>query len=256
MKFLYDKLKLKNHEKTKGRKLSISATDTITLSLYKQVMGITTKLRLFDMFKLPCTYKTLVVNMNRFSRFAMVILVILTLVMKSNRKEAHLIKHIDSTDIPVCLNKNAKKHKTMAALANWGVTGKGSFYGLKLHLVSDLKKKILSLCFTSGNVDDRKVVIKLNKGLYGIFIANAGYISKELQREFYEEHKRILFAKPRKNIGKLMTSWQSSLYKTRMLIELNFRSLKMFHGLVTSLPRSVIGYLANYTYSLLAYVLA
>ena len=41
-----------------------------------------------------------------------------------------------------------------------------------------------------------------------------------------------------------------------MLIELNFRNLKMFYGLVTSLPRSIDGYLANYVHSVLGYVLA
>jgi len=52
---------------------------------------------------------------------------------------------------------------------------------------------------------------------------------------------------------KLMTEFEEWPYSTRMLIELNFRNLKMFYGLVTSLPRSVDGYLANYIYSLLAY---
>jgi len=55
---------------------------------------------------------------------------------------------------------------------------------------------------------------------------------------------------------KIITKFQEFLYGTRMLIELNFRSLKMFYGLVTSLPRSVAGYLANYIYSLLAYQIA
>ena len=54
---------------------------------------------------------------------------------------------------------------------------------------------------------------------------------------------------------KLITEFQYHLYNTRMLIELNFRSLKMFHNLITSLPRSIDGYLSNYTHSLLAYVL-
>ena len=34
-----------------------------------------------------------------------------------NRSDAHLVKHTDSTDIPVCLNKNAKHHRTMRGLA-------------------------------------------------------------------------------------------------------------------------------------------
>ena len=52
---------------------------------------------------------------------------------------------------------------------------------------------------------------------------------------------------------KLATKFQTWLYGTRMQIELHPRSLKMFYGLVTSMPRSVDGYFANYIYSLLAY---
>jgi hypothetical protein len=79
--------------------------------------------------------------------------------------------------------------------------------------------------------------------------------SKDLERAFSIEHKRILFAKPHANMKRLATEWQTNLYNTCMLSELNFRNLKMFHGLETSLSRSVDGYLANYTHSLLSYVL-
>lgn len=79
--------------------------------------------------------------------------------------------------------------------------------------------------------------------------------TSKLQKEFYREHKRILFAKPRKNMKKLITAFQKRLYDTRMIIELNFRNLKMFYELVTSLPRSISGYFANYLYSILAYTL-
>jgi hypothetical protein len=190
--------------------------------------------------------------MNRFSLSA---LFILKTIFETNRKNAHLINHTDSTDIPVCLNKNAKYHKTMKLLSSWGHSGKGLFYGLKLHLTSDLKRKILSISFTSGNTGDRSQFLKLNKDLNGIFIADAGYVSKGLEKEFYQENKRILFSKPRKNMKKVITFFQKKLYDTRMIIELNFRNLKMFYGLITSLPRSIDGYLANYIYSILAYAL-
>ena len=88
-----------------------------------------------------------------------------------------------------------------------------------------------------------------------VFVADAGYISKDLEKKFYQENKRILFAKPRANMRVLATDWQTALYNTRFMIEYNFRSLKLFNGLVTSLPRSTSGYCAHYTYSLLAYVL-
>ena len=53
-------------------------------------------------------------------------LLILKSILISNQKNSHLIKHTDSTDIPVCLNKNASHHKTMRGLAEWGHSEKGS----------------------------------------------------------------------------------------------------------------------------------
>lgn len=253
VKFLYDKLKLDTREKNKGRKLAIKIPDIIALSIFKQKNKIETKKSIFEIFLPKCSYKTLVVNMNRFSKLA---LYLFCFMMNLNRREAHPIKHTDSTDIPVCLNKNARSHKTMNFLASWGHSGKGLFYGLKLHMTTDLKRRILAVRFTAANVHDKMVFLKLNKGLYGLFAADAAYTSQKLQEEFYEENKRILFAKPRKNMKKIMTWWQDMLYKTRMTIELNFRSIKLFYGLITSMPRSVNGYLANYIYSLLAYVIA
>ena len=237
-----------------GRKLAIAINEIITLALFKQTQGIATKKSVYEIFKnnLNCTYKTFIVNINRWSFLAAVIIMLL---IKMNRANQHLIKHIDSTDIPVCRFKNANAHKTMKGLAAFGRNSKGTFFGLKLHIVTDLKRKLLSFKFTSGNIDDREVVFELTKEIAGILIADAGYIKEKLQRKYYQENKRIMIAKPRVNMKKIMTKFEKKLYQTRMLIELNFRNLKMFYGLVTGLPRSVNGYLANYIYSLLAYQL-
>ena len=252
--FIYKKLELSKYENTTGRKLKISIPQTITLALYKQTQGIVAKKSIWNDFKkiLKCSYKTLVVNMNRRALLALFIIKIL---LKNNRKSSHLVKHTDSTDIPVCLNKNGKRHKTMYGLAEWGHSGKGWFYGLKLHLTADLVRNILSIAFAPGNVSDKAMFMKLNKHLEGIFVADAGYVSQGLEKEFCQENKRILFSKPRKNMRKIITFWQKRLYDTRMIIELQFRGLKMFYGLITSLPRSIDGYLANYIYSILAYAL-
>ncbi len=253
VKFLYKQLKLKIHKST-GRPLKILPQNVIALSIFKHQNGIPTKKSIWKIFKeeLKCSYKTLVVNMNRLSLYA---LLILKSILNWNQKNAHLVKHTDSTDIPVCLNKNSQKHKTMNGLASWGYSGKGLYYGLKLHLTSDLERKVLSFSLTPGNSSDREQFKKINKDLDGIFVADAGYTSEKLEKEFYQENKRILFAKPRKNMKKIITAIQSKLYDTRMLIELNFRNLKMLYNLVTSFPRSVDGYFANYIYSILASVL-
>lgn len=253
VKIFYKALRLGKQEKQRGRKLAIPIPEIIALSLFQKQTGISTKQSIYDIFQPDCSYKTLVVNMNRFVLLA---LMILKLLLKVNRGRQHLVKHTDATDIPVCTNRKAKNHKTMASLASWGHTGKGWFFGLKLHLTADLNQQILALRFTSGNTADSKAFLVLNQNLEGIFIADAAYVSEKLAREFHREGERILLSKPRKNMRKLASKWQTILYHTRMLVELNFRSLKCFYGLITSFPRSVDGYLANYIYSLLAYCLS
>ncbi len=226
--------------------------EVIALALFKQSQGIPTKKAIWKIFALTASYKTLVVSMNRLALYA---LLILQMILKEHQQHAHIVKHTDSTDIPVSLNKNAKYHKVMKDFASWGYSGKGFYYGLKMSITTDLNRKLLAVRFGSGNSNDRVTFMKMNKDIMGIFVALAGYIGKNLAQEFYVEHKRILFARPKANMKKLITAWQKRLYDTRMLIELNFRNLKMFYGLITSLPKSIDGYLGNYVYALLAYVL-
>lgn len=242
-----------NISKGTGRPLAITPEETIALSLFKQAQGIETKKSVWEIFAPRCSYKTMVVNMNRLFLHAALVL---KSILRWNQRHAHIVKHTDSTDVPVCLTKNGKRHRTMRDLATWAHGPKGWYFGLKMSITTDLKRSLLAVRFGSGNSNDRETFKEMNKDLMGIFAADAGYISKDLERDFFIEHKRILFAKPRANMKKLSTAFQTRLYDTRMLIELNFRNLKMFYGLETSLPRSIDGYLGNYIYSLLAYVLA
>jgi len=251
VKFFFKQLNLKITKST-GRTLALPPEETIAMSLFKQSQGIKTKKSVWQIFEPRCSYKTLAVNMNRFAVFA---LVILQAILRWNQKHAHVVKHTDATDIPVCLTKNGKHHKTMKDLASWGHGPKGWYYGLKMAITTDLRRNLLAIRFSSANADDRQVFKEMNAGMAGIFVADAGYVSRDLEKEFYIEHRRILFAKPRANMKRIATWWQTRLYDTRMQIELNFRNLKMFHGLETSLPRSVDGYFGNYSYALLAYVL-
>lgn len=254
VQIFYKGLRLDKLENDKGRKLAIPIPEILGLGVFKQYCGIPTKIRVYKIFKPDCSYKTLVVNINRFAVYAALIL---ALIIKANQRaeNQHLIKHTDSTDVPVCANKKAYRHKTMRNFAAWGHNGQDYFFGLKLHLTADLDRKILSIAFSSGNAADKNVFMALNHNLKGIFIADSSYVSEELAYEFYIEGKRILLAKPRKNMKKLATPLQNLLYNTRMQIEIHFGNLKQFYNLVTSLPRSVNGYLANYIYSLLAYLI-
>jgi len=251
--FLYEQLKLKHYEKATGRPRTLTNQYVITLALYKHTQGIPTRKQIYNDFKPACTYKTFNESINR---LLPVILRILLALITLNRRNAHLVKYTDSTDLSVCLNKNAKYHQTMRGLAKWGRSSKGFYFGLKLHVTTDFNGRLLAIKFTSANVDDRKPFMKLNEKLKGLFIADAGYISQKLAEEFHIEGERLLMAKPKANMKKLATLWQHILYNTRSRVEALFNNTKKFRGLVSSLPRSIDGYLCNYISALLAEVLA
>ena len=242
---------LKEYLKKTGRKLALTIIDTITLAVFWHLQGIVSKQSVYDTLNIAvyCCYKTFVVNINR---LAPVALQIIALILAHNRKFAHIIKHTDATDIPVCLLKNVDHHKTMKDLASMSKNSKGWYYGLKLHLTRDFLGKSLALRITTADGSDRETAKDMNRDLWGVIILDSGYVKTELQDEMNVEGKRIWLVKPYKSMKKLATIFENLLYDTRMMIETAFRNLKLFLGLVSSLPRSTSGYLANYVYAILA----
>ena len=236
-----------------GRPRKISQVDSAVLALYQHASTRATKKSVYDDFKdvLQCSYKTLVVSMNHASTLCAQILVIL---MRLNQRNQHVIKYTDATDIPVCLKKNADSHKTMKAFAEMGRSAKGWFYGIKLTITRDKDRRLLAILFTRANENDRDICRTINKDIYGIIILDAGYVSKALEKDMNIENKRWLLIRSFKSMKKIMTKWQKELYKGRFQIEFDFRNLKLFHGLVTSLPRSINGYFANYIHAVTSFV--
>ena len=239
---------------TSGRPRKISQIDALTLALYQHASTRATKKSVYEDFKdwLRCSYKTLVVSMNKAAELAMRLL---RIIMRYNYHNQHLVKYTDATDIPVCLKKNADEHKTMRSFAALGHSTKGWYYGLKMTLTRDANGRMLGIHFTAANANDRDIFREINKDIYGIIVADAGYVSKKLEKDMNKDYKRWLLIRPYKTMKKLMTPWQERLYHGRFQIEFDFRNLKMFHGFLTSLPRSVDGYFANYIHALVSFVL-
>ena len=249
------KLNLTHKNNPQGRPLKIDNENALTLALYQHASTRATKKSLYDDLKdlLNCSYKTLVVAINRASILAMKILAIF---MQIGKKHGHLVKYTDETDIPVCLKKNADSHRVMKAFAAIARSSKGWFYGLKMTMTRDASGTILGIRFTSPNKNDRDIFRSLNKDIDGIIVADAGYVSKELEKDMNSEGKRWVLIQPYKRMKKLALDWQLKLYRSRFRIEFDFRSLKLFYGLITSLPRSVNGYLANYINAICSFVLS
>ena len=238
-----------------GRPRKIQTIDALALALYQHQSTRVTKISVYRDLKnqLSCSYKTFVVSINSVGVLAGKILL---LIIQLNTNSAHLVKYTDATDLPVCLKKNADKHKVMKSLAGFGHSTKGWYYGLKMTMTRDAQGRLLGLRFTRPGANDRDIFRDINKDLMGILVADAGYVSKKMEQDMSIPYKRIVLIRPYKTMKKIATFWQLAIYRGRFQIEFDFRSLKLFHGLVTSMPRSIKGYLANYIHSLLSFVLS
>lgn len=246
-------LKFKEREHSKGRKPLLSNSDIVTCIIFKQRQNIATKKSLYEILEPPCSYNRFVAALNRAGKY---LASIITSVINFLRKESHIIKFTDSTELPVCLLKNSGHHRTMKGLSAMSKSSKGWFYGLKLHLSADVEGRVLGFKLTPGNSDDRKIFRRMNEKLRGLFVADAGYISKELEKAFFIENERALFTAARVNMKKLASPFQIAILNLRMKIEVHFRMLKVCYGLVTSFPRSIDGYLTHYLAAIAAHLLA
>src|SRR3989344_8026062 len=110
--FFSKKLQFNAPSNTTGRPLALPIEKVISLAIFKKKNNIATTRSLYEIFDLEkiCSYKTLVVNLIRWAKLGAVILFLL---LKVNRQNTDEVKHIDATEIPVCLFKNANRHQTM-----------------------------------------------------------------------------------------------------------------------------------------------
>lgn len=249
-------LQLSKHKS--GRKSCLNLAEVATISLIRSEYKIRTWDGLYKLltqrfsqeFHLP-VYKNFVETMNRSAK---ALLILINILLSINRKQAGTIKLVDSTTLPVCKNYRIYQHKTMKGVATRSKSSLGWFYGLKLHAMTDLAGNILELRFTTGNVNDRKILdVFLEKVHHSILLADAGYISPKLERKA-GENTNILLTCMRKNMKKCATFLDICLLNLRPRIEVLFSILKERLGLVTSLPRSVNGYLAHYIHTIFGYL--
>lgn len=242
-----------------GRKPSLNLSEIATISIIKSEYGIRTWKGLYNLlknkftyeFRLP-VYKNFVSLMNQNAKL---LLILINLLLQLNQQKAGVIKILDSTTLPVCKNYRIKRHRTMKTVATRSKSSLGWFYGLKLHALTDMFGNLLGIRFTTGNVDDRVVLDAFLEKLHNsIIVADAGYISNKLTKKA-SQNNNILLTCLRKNTRKLASFLDICLLNLRPRIEVLFSILKERLGLITSLPRSVNGYLAHYIHVLFGYLM-
>jgi hypothetical protein len=110
----------------------------------------------------------------------------LVCLLKSLRGEITEYLFIDSTPMAVCHNLRERKHKTFKGLVAKGKTSTGWFFGMKLHMIFNIKGEIVRLTITPGNVNDRAPVSQMVKDVTVKLIGDKGYLSKKLFQELFE----------------------------------------------------------------------
>lgn len=184
------------------------------------------------------------------------IVFLLHIFMAMNRAESTgKVMILDTVALPVVNNKRIFGY-SVTEFAARGKSSMGWFYGFKLHILISQDGKLLKIKITPGNVSDKnhKLVLDIFKKLEGLAIADAGYVSEELQKKLLRQGIHLITG-AYKNMKKLITSAQHKLLKLRQLVETVNGSIKYRKGCVSSLPRSLDGYLWRYLSAVFAFAL-
>ncbi len=194
-----------------------------------------------------------IVSYNRFVELMPSAMIGLLLYLNLRKGKCSGINFIDSTCIPVCHPRRAKRNKVFKDLAGWGRNSVDWYFGFKLHLIINERGEILAFKLTPGNVDDRKPVPDLTQKIFGKLFGDKGYISQKLWQKLWDNGLKLItpFKKNMKN--KLLPLFEKILLRKRALIETVNDQLKNISQIAHTRHRSVANFLVNLVAGLIAY---
>ncbi|MDP5015824.1 MAG: IS982 family transposase [Dolichospermum sp.] len=163
------------------------------------------------------------------------------------------INFIDSTSIPICHPKRARRNKVFKGLAGWGKSSICWYFGFKLHLIINDQGELMAFQITPGNVDDRVPVPTLTKKIFGKLFGDKGYISQKLWQELWSNGLKLITPFKKNMRNKLLSLEEKLMLRKRSLIETVNDQLKNISQLAHSRHRSVGNFMVNVTAALIAY---
>ena len=140
------------------------------------------------------------------------------------------IYYSDSSCLPVCHLKRSRRHKTFVAIAEYGHTPVGWFFGLKLHIVTNNQGELLAFKITKGNRNDSKEAAPFLKFLQGLDFGDKGCLGKKLFDELLAKNLKLITRK-RKNMKEdlNLSSDEKRLLNQRGIIETVIGHLKHYY---------------------------
>lgn len=165
------------------------------------------------------------------------------------------IYYIDSSCLPVCHLKRARRHKTFDDIAEYGRTSVGWFFGLKLHIVINDQGELLTFKITRGNRSDCQEAQSLLAALQGLAFGDKGYISKKLFDALFQQGLKLI-TRQRKNMKEAVkTDYEKQLLNQRGIIETVIGHLKHHYHVWHTRHRSVINAMTHLVAALAAYAI-
>jgi Transposase DDE domain len=242
----------------RGRKSVLSVSEYVSICLIQQVYEISCLKRLYELlrdkfsgdFRLP-DYNNFVIGMNKTAVYC---LLFIKAVLGVRNTTSGDICFCDGTKIEVCKIYRESRHSTMKCIATKSKSTTGWWYGLKLHVLCDNNGNLMKITFTTATTSERSILSKFMDQIHdSVIVADAGYVSKDLDKQANTHHNKLLTA-VRKNMKILATIYDNRCMDMRSRIETVFDVLKNRYHLVTSLPRSISGYLAHYIRAVFCYL--
>jgi hypothetical protein len=253
---LYTKALPSLHGK-RNRKTELSISEMMTIMILFHLSHY----RTFKDFYLDCvleqlsTYFPTAVSYPRFVALMPRILMPLTVYVLSKTGKHSNLYYVDSTKMVVCHNRRIYRNKVFRGIAERGHSSVGYFFGFKLHLIINHQGELMSFCMTKGNVDDRKVVVQLMRGLVGLGVGDKGYIAKKLNESLAEQGLKFV-TKVRKNMKKkILNAFEKFCLAQRGIVETVIEQLKSICQIEHTRHRSPMNFLVNLVSGLAGYCL-
>jgi hypothetical protein len=186
------------------------------------------------------------ISYSRFIQLMPRVLMPIASFLKSSFGKCSGISIIDSTSINVCHNRRIMRNKVFSGLAERGKSTMGWFFGFKVHLITNDRGELLSVKVTKGNVDDRQVVLKMVKNIFGKLFGDNGYLSSSISEKLSSKGLSLITTIKKNMKNKIML-------RKRFIIETINDKLKNECQIEHTRHRSPMNFLVNLLAGLTCY---
>lgn len=196
---------------------------------------------------LKSNHPTLVnyVERSRFNRLVTSLYTVIKSIRKNmKRNETCEYKIVDS--FPLIVNKFGRAYfgHRLREYSSYGycASKKEKYYGMKVHVITDLNGNPIDYLVTKANVDDRDALQELSDMvLIGILFGDKGYVGK-ISKELREEKGIQLYALKRGNSkNPLPKPFRNMISKLRKRIEVTFNQMIEHFDIERVRANSILG---------------